>query len=110
MAAPGHWHFQVCGRGSRPPRAYRLGLATYPSDTGVRTATFQLVAGVALYGGFSGTEAELEERDIATHATILSGNLGSGKSCNVATGATGATIDGFTITGGNAGLAVDCTT
>ena len=41
-----------------------------------RSFTFHLVNGVALYGGFSGTETTLGERDITNNTTTLSGNLG----------------------------------
>ncbi|MGB4774227.1 MAG: right-handed parallel beta-helix repeat-containing protein, partial [Daejeonella sp.] len=40
-----------------------------------RDKTFLLVNEVALYGGFAGTETTLAERSIATHPTILSGEL-----------------------------------
>jgi len=79
---------------------------------GDRTATFQLVNGVALYGGFVGTESSLDERDWQTNETILSGDIGtvgnnSDNSFHVVTGSgTDATavLDGFTITAGNAEL------
>jgi predicted outer membrane repeat protein len=48
----------------------------YPSDLGDRTARFQLLSGVRLYGGFSGTELDLSERDWAAHPSILSGDIG----------------------------------
>ena len=81
---------------------------TYLTDsTDPRTATFQLATNVALYGGFVGTESARSARDFNGNLTTLSGDIGaandtSDNSYHVVTGATGATIDGFTITGGMA--------
>ncbi|AYQ33527.1 T9SS C-terminal target domain-containing protein [Runella sp. SP2] len=41
-----------------------------------RTKTFVMKNGVAIYGGFNGTETELSQRNWRTNATILSGNIG----------------------------------
>ena len=48
-----------------------------PSGTGDRTATFTLVNGIALLGGFAGlSDPEYPDvRDVAMHGTILSGDL-----------------------------------
>jgi hypothetical protein len=82
----------------------------YPTQvTTGRTATFQLKNGVAIYGGFNGTETLLTERNWTTNITILSGDINqsgnpTGNSYTIVTGSgTDATavIDGFTITGGN---------
>jgi hypothetical protein len=81
---------------------------TDPNDP--RTATFALRNGVALYGGFAGTETRRDQRNWTTYTTILSGDLGtpgntSDNSYHVVTsGGNDATavLDGFTITGGNA--------
>ena len=90
------------------------------SDTTDRTATFQLVEDVALYGGFIGTETLLEDRDPELNVTILSGDIDNDdnqtpiitdistvtgnttNSYHVVTGANDATLDGFTITAGSA--------
>jgi predicted outer membrane repeat protein len=47
-----------------------------PTSGSDRTATFTLRSGIALYGGFDGTEVSREERDWTVHVSILSGNIG----------------------------------
>lgn len=44
-----------------------------PSDA---TASFVLINGVALYGGFAGTETSIAQRDVEGHPTLLNGDLG----------------------------------
>ena len=92
---------------------------TYKPTTGAfRSATFNILGGVSVYGGFAGDEANLAARDLsAGNETILSGDLGT------AIGTLGdfddggyddntyhvvsmlnadALLDGFTVQGGNA--------
>ena len=81
--------------------------------TGDRYRSFQMVNGVAIYGGFAGTETELGQRDWVNNVTILSGDIGVGGDnsdnsyhvfyhpSELALDSTAA-LDGFTITGGNA--------
>ena len=87
---------------------YRPGDGT--AGTGGRNASFRLVSGVAVYGGFGGDEGALGERDLENHTTVLSGDLDgdgdqTGNTYHVvtSTGANPSTVlDGFTITLGNA--------
>lgn len=96
----------------------RVAAGTYSpaGPGGDRAATFRLARGLRLYGGFAGFEDQRDQREPLTHLTILSGDL------NADDGPAGTnlednsfhvikircenelntTIDGFTITGGNA--------
>jgi hypothetical protein len=84
---------------------------TYHPTTGTdQTATFTLRNGVSIYGGFTGTETLLAERNPRVNMTILSGNIGSpgnpnDNSYHVVTASgtdSSAVLDGFMITAGNA--------
>ncbi len=81
-----------------------------PTDGTDRAATFLLRSGVALYGGFDGTEASLDARDWVAHSTTLSGDIGvpgndTDNVYHVVTGSgTDATavLDGFSVTAARA--------
>ena len=72
-----------------------------------RTATFVLKDGIALYGGFQGNETELSQRDIASHESILSGNIDPRQIywalhvCTINEDSS-VTLDGLTVRDGNA--------
>ncbi len=100
----------------------------YPDEGGGvtnddRTATFTMLNGVAIYGGFAGTEPSLGERDWDANVTVLSGdleqndttglneivtdvaNIAGSNAYHVVSGGGAweiAVLDGFTITAGNA--------
>jgi len=103
--------------------------AAEPDGTGDRTATFQLINGVTIMGGYAGSgKTDPNVRDIVAYETILSGDLDANdielagwdwgsiidfirgesryeNSLNVVTGSGTngtAVLDGFTISGGNA--------
>ncbi len=84
---------------------------TYKPTPGTdRHATFQLKNGVAVYGGFAGTETARNQRNWTTNVTILSGDINtSGNSADNVYHVVSAdtvdptgVLDGFTITDGNA--------
>ena len=55
-----------------------LKAGTYTPTVGIGTsASFTLTDGVAIYGGFAGTETLLAQRNSATNVSILSGDLGA---------------------------------
>ncbi|MHC5112323.1 MAG: right-handed parallel beta-helix repeat-containing protein [Planctomycetota bacterium] len=91
------------------------GTYTPAPPNGNRLASFDLVSGVAMYGGFAGTEDSVAERNLTLNETILSGDLNGddvgplidpsrfGNATNVvdASGVDSSTIlDGVTVTGG----------
>lgn len=80
-----------------------------PTTTTDRSISFQLKNGVAVYGGFAGTESSLGQRNWQTNVTILSGDIDgdatlANNSYHVVVGNTfaSALLDGFTVAGGNA--------
>jgi hypothetical protein len=93
----------------------------YKPTTGTdRTISFTLRSGVAIYGGFAGTETLRSQRDLSANVTVLSGDINnndsqipiitdlttvtgnSDNSYHVVTGTNTSTLDGFTITAGYA--------
>ncbi|MGA2093165.1 MAG: right-handed parallel beta-helix repeat-containing protein [Sedimentisphaerales bacterium] len=90
--------------------SYDYGLVAVPPDSQSRLKHFRLKNGVAIYGGFSGIETILEQRDWQANKTILSGNIGapSNRCYHVFYHPNGtnldssAILDGFTISDGNA--------
>ena len=48
-----------------------------PPDSNDRSASFTMREGVGIYGGFSGEEQTLEDRDWEANRTILSGDIGT---------------------------------
>jgi len=82
-----------------------------PTATADRTVSFAMKNGVAVYGGFDGTETMRSERDPSVNVTILSGDIGTpgfsgDNSYHVVTAAAAVTLsgvlDGFTVSAGQA--------
>lgn len=92
---------------------------TYKPAGTVRTSTFLMKNALRMYGGFTGTETLLSERNPKLNTTILSGDLNGNDNATVLDGELtrqdnayhvitlkgnirDVVIDGFTISGGNA--------
>ena len=60
---------------SAPVEVWVAAGAYKPTDSGDRAASFRLVPGVGLFGGFAGTETERDQRDWTQNETILSGAI-----------------------------------
>lgn len=85
----------------------------HPEGTNSRTATFQLVNGVAIKGGYAGiSESNPDMRNITEYETVLSGDINRENydldnsyhvvSADETVIDNSTILDGFTITGGNA--------
>ncbi|PKL79691.1 MAG: hypothetical protein CVV27_01425, partial [Candidatus Melainabacteria bacterium HGW-Melainabacteria-1] len=95
-----------------------LAAGTYRPTSGNDTsASFQLLSGVGVYGGFGGDERLRSQRDYSVRSSLLSGDLGQNdnytdastsdlgdNSLHVVKGANDAILDGVTIQGGYAAL------
>ncbi len=83
---------------------------TYKPTSGLdRAVSFVLQDALSIYGGFAGNEATTANRDFAANISYLSGNIGAREAIDnsyhvvIANGVfSGAVLDGFTVTGGNA--------
>ena len=104
---------------STKPVEIRVAQGVYCPDLGVnqipgdREATFHLIDGVSLLGGYAGLPGpDPNRRDVRAHETTLSGEIGGGRFATVEDNsyhvlsirgfAATVTVDGLTITGGNA--------
>ena len=88
-----------------PGQEIWVAAGTYTPRTGVgRRASFIMRPGVDLYGGFSSSGVNKDQRDWFVNKTMLSGDLDgiNGKSYHVVLGANDAVLDGFIITHGSA--------
>jgi parallel beta-helix repeat protein len=97
-----------------------LPMYDYGSAAGDRGKHFRMINGVAIYGGFDGTETNLSQRDVENNETILSGDLNGDDGPDFANNSDNcyhvfyhpqganldctAVLDGFTITAGNANI------
>ena len=79
------------------------------SPANLRHRTFYITKSLHLFGGFSGVETDLSSRNIISNLTSLDGDIGvkNNKTDNCThvlsvIGVSGGTIDGLTITNGNA--------
>ncbi|HET6349646.1 MAG TPA: choice-of-anchor Q domain-containing protein, partial [Candidatus Krumholzibacteria bacterium] len=87
----------------------------YPTSGTDRNISFQLPPNFAIFGGFAGTETLLQQRDVSTHVTVLSGDIGIAdepldNSFHVLSAAlvdSNTVVDGFTVRDGCANGAGD---
>ena len=100
-------------------RSIWVAAGTYTPHASDRKATFSMPNNALVYGGFNGTETALNQRDVKTNITVLSGDLqGDDNATLLDTEPTrqdnsyhvvslrgnvkNIVVDGFTISGGNA--------
>ncbi|MFN3256700.1 MAG: thrombospondin type 3 repeat-containing protein [Ilumatobacter sp.] len=85
-----------------PPEIWVAEGTYFPTETADRTATFDLLDGVRIYGGFEGDETSIAQRTLGLHPTVLSGNIPGDNSYHVvrASAISSGRLDGFTITSG----------
>lgn len=84
----------------------------YPTREKARNASFTLVPGISIFGGFQGNEVLRSQRNWNKNPTVLSGEIGDPTDMadnvyHVVTGSDDAVMDGFTIQDGYAVLGPD---
>jgi len=97
---------------SQPACEVWVAAGTYNVYRLSNTDTVTLVSHVGVYGGFTGVETARDQRDWETHRTVLDGHHPTITGSRVqhvvsANGATSATLDGFTVTGGQVSTGLD---
>lgn len=97
---------------STPGDQIWVATGTYkPTTTTSQSVSFSIPSGVGIYGGFAGSETQLNQRDWVNNQTILSGDIGvtgtasdNSRHVVVANGVSANTrLDGFKIISGYAG-------
>lgn len=119
--ADAYTDLQQALKNSRPGDQIWVARGTYKPTQEIfdssRYVSFDLKENIALYGGFTGSETALEQRDVQTNPTILSGDLYGDDGINFTNYSENslhvltadyvdrtAILDGFTIIGGNSNL------
>jgi predicted outer membrane repeat protein len=108
-----HTNLQDALAAAGPDEEIWVAAGTYkPTTDNDRTASFHLKNGVAIFGGFNGTETQRSQRSLEVNRTVLSGDIGtpndkSDNSYHVVVGSHtdySAVLDSFFIIAGNANV------
>ena len=101
--------FELASRCPIITEVWVAGGTYFPTSGTDRTVSFHLQNGVAVNGGFSGTETVFADRDVVANETVLSGDIGTlgdstGNSYHVVSNIGGginstAILDGFSVSG-----------
>ncbi len=109
--ANAYTNLQTALQNAQPDNEIWVAAGTYlPSSNGNRETSFVIPSGVRLFGGFTGIETDLGQRDWKNNFTILSGDIGipddsTDNSYNVVqmwNPDFGTLLDGFVVEKGNA--------
>ena len=79
LSWPNAWvHLQTALQSAQAGDTIWVAAGTYkPTTDNNRDSSFKVPSGIAMYGGFTGTETQLNQRNWATNETLLSGDIGA---------------------------------